>query len=51
MLKHLYIKNYALIDVLDIDFATGFSVKQARERVSYSAPSGCYWGSALTQRQ
>ncbi len=26
MLKHLYIKNYALIDVLDIDFATGFSV-------------------------
>lgn len=26
MLKHLYIKNYALIDVLDIDFRTGFSV-------------------------
>ena len=26
MLKHLYIKNYALIDQLDIDFATGFSV-------------------------
>ena len=26
MLKHLYIKNYALIDVLDIDFTTGFSV-------------------------
>lgn len=26
MLKHLYIKNYALIDVLDIDFHSGFSV-------------------------
>lgn len=26
MLQHLYIKNYALIDVLDIDFASGFSV-------------------------
>ena len=26
MLKHLYIKNYALIDVLDIDFQSGFSV-------------------------
>ncbi len=26
MLKHLYIKNYALIDVLDIDFMSGFSV-------------------------
>lgn len=26
MLKHLYIKNYALIDVLDIDFHPGFSV-------------------------
>lgn len=26
MLKHLYIKNYALIDVLDIDFSSGFSV-------------------------
>ena len=26
MLKHLYIKNYALIDALDIDFASGFSV-------------------------
>ncbi len=26
MLKHLYIKNYALIDVLDIDFTAGFSV-------------------------
>lgn len=26
MLKHLYIKNYALIDVLDIDFDSGFSV-------------------------
>ena len=26
MLKHLYIKNYALIDELDIDFFSGFSV-------------------------
>lgn len=26
MLKHLYIKNYALIDELDIDFPAGFSV-------------------------
>ena len=26
MLKHLYIKNYALIDQLDIDFHPGFSV-------------------------
>lgn len=26
MLKHLYIKNYALIDELDIDFQNGFSV-------------------------
>ncbi len=26
MLQHLYIKNYALIDELDIDFPTGFSV-------------------------
>ncbi|MDO4931620.1 MAG: DNA repair protein RecN [Prevotellaceae bacterium] len=26
MLRHLYIKNYALIDVLDIDFEPGFSV-------------------------
>lgn len=26
MLKHLFIKNYALIDVLDIDFQSGFSV-------------------------
>ena len=26
MLKHLYIKNYALIDELDIDFFPGFSV-------------------------
>lgn len=26
MLKHLYIKNYALIDVLDINFHSGFSV-------------------------
>ena len=26
MLKHLYIKNFALIDVLDIDFFSGFSV-------------------------
>ena len=26
MLKHLYIKNFALIDVLDIDFLSGFSV-------------------------
>ena len=26
MLQHLYIKNFALIDELDIDFSTGFSV-------------------------
>ena len=26
MLKHLYIKNFALIDVLDIDFLSGISV-------------------------
>ena len=26
MLKHLYIKNYTLIDTLDIDFQSGFSV-------------------------
>ena len=26
MLQHLYIKNYALIDELDIDFPKGFSV-------------------------
>lgn len=26
MLKHLYISNYALIDQLDVDFDTGFSV-------------------------
>lgn len=26
MLKHLYIRNYALIDELDIDFPSGFSV-------------------------
>lgn len=26
MLRHLYIKNYALIDLLDIDFPQGFSV-------------------------
>jgi DNA repair protein RecN (Recombination protein N) len=26
VLKHLYIKNYALIEQLDIDFETGFSV-------------------------
>ena len=26
MLRHLYIKNYALIDELDIDFRSGFSV-------------------------
>ena len=26
MLKHLYIKNYTLIDELDIDFSSGFSV-------------------------
>lgn len=26
MLKHLYIKNFTLIDTLDIDFKTGFSV-------------------------
>lgn len=26
MLKHLYIKNYTLIDTLDIDFKSGFSV-------------------------
>ena len=26
MLKHLYIKNYALIEELDIDFRDGFSV-------------------------
>ena len=26
MLRHLYIKNYALIDELDIDFYSGFSV-------------------------
>ena len=26
MLRHLYIKNYALIDELDIDFFSGFSV-------------------------
>ncbi|MBQ0074735.1 MAG: DNA repair protein RecN [Prevotella sp.] len=26
MLQHIYIKNYALIDELDIDFASGFSV-------------------------
>lgn len=26
MLKHLYIRNYALIDELDIDFGSGFSV-------------------------
>ena len=26
MLRHLYIKNYTLIDELDIDFQTGFSV-------------------------
>ena len=26
MLKHLYIKNYTLIDTLDIDFLSGFSV-------------------------
>ena len=25
MLKHLYIKNYALIESLDIDFHTGFT--------------------------
>ena len=26
MLKHLYIKNFTLIDQLDIDFYNGFSV-------------------------
>ena len=26
MLKHLYIKNYALIDLLDIELYSGFSV-------------------------
>ena len=26
MLKHLYIKNYTLIDELDIEFCKGFSV-------------------------
>ena len=26
MLKHLYIKNFALIDILDIDLYPGFSV-------------------------
>ena len=26
MLRHLYIKNFTLIDQLDIDFHTGFSV-------------------------
>ncbi|MEE1213704.1 MAG: AAA family ATPase, partial [Bacteroidaceae bacterium] len=26
MLKHLYIKNYALIEELDMDFQEGFSV-------------------------
>lgn len=26
MLKHLYIKNFTLIDQLDIDFRNGFSV-------------------------
>ena len=26
MLKHLYIKNFTLIDQLDIDFHNGFSV-------------------------
>ena len=26
LIKHLYIKNYALIDELDIDFSSGFSV-------------------------
>ena len=26
MLKHLYINNFTLIDTLDIDFASGFSV-------------------------
>ena len=36
MLKHLYIKNYTLIDQLDIVFHSGFSVitgEQERERV------------------
>ena len=26
MLSHLYIENYALIEKLDIDFSSGFSV-------------------------
>ena len=42
MLTHLYIKNYALIDELDIDLHPGFSVITGvpASRLSWG-PSGC----------
>ena len=44
MLRSLYIQNYALIEKLDIDFGSGFSVITG-ETGAYWELSVCCWGS------
>ena len=53
MLKKLYIKNYALIDLLDIELYPGFSVllvRLVRERVLSWGLSVCCWVNVLILR-
>ena len=42
MLKHLYIKNFTLIDQLDIAFHSGFSV------ITGETQSACFWATGQT---
>ena len=43
MLKHLYIKNYTLIDQLDIAFHSGFSVITGETGAGKEYYLGCNW--------
>ncbi len=53
MLKQLYIKNFTLIDELNILFiqaSQSSRVRREQERVSSSEPSDCFWATVLTAR-
>lgn len=53
MLKQLYIKNFTLIDELDIPLYPGFSVitgETGAGRASFSEPSDCSWAAVQTAR-
>ena len=43
MLKHLYIKNFTLIDQLDIDFYNGFSVISGETGAGKKYYSWSHW--------